>query len=60
MVIDQYWIPILLLSLIGPFAWWLTFGFIGDFPDVKTRKIWIATGVYSAMALIFLMLYLQH
>lgn len=60
MVIDEYWIYILMLSLIGPFAWWLAFGFIGDFPSVKERKIWIVTGIYSAMALIFLMMYIQH
>ena len=60
MVTNEYWIYILLISLIGPFAWWLTFGIIGDFPDKKQRKIWLAAGIYSAMALIFLMLYIQH
>lgn len=60
MVIDEYWTYILLISLIGPFVWWLTFGFIGSFPDMKTRKIWIASGVYAAMGLIFLLIYIQH
>jgi len=57
---SQYFPYIVLTGLIGPFIWWTIWGFIGEFPNKRERVIWLMVGAYAQMAMIFLVMYVQH